>query len=123
MPNTDKPKQKEWLPHLKKVIGKPDEDLYLIGHSLGNPTIFRYLETLRGNEKIGGAVLVAGYSDDLGIKELTNFFETPINFKKIKARCKKFVAIHSDNDPYVPLSYGEGIKSKLGAELIVKHRM
>jgi len=123
MPNTDNPQLSEWLPHLKKIIGKPDENLYLIGHSLGNPTIFRYLETLRYTETIGGAVLVAGYSDDLGFKELSNFFRTPINFKNIKKHCKKFVAIHSDNDPYVSLSYGEEIKNKLGAELIIKHNM
>ena len=123
IPNTNKPKLSEWLPFLKKVIGKPDKDLYLIGHSLGNPTIFRYLESLKGKEKIGGAVLVAGYSDDLGYKELTNYFKTPINFNKVRAHCKKFVAIHSDNDPYVLLSYGEEIKEKLGAELIIKHNM
>ena len=123
MPETAKPKLSKWLPALKKIIGKPDEDLFLIGHSLGNPTIFRYLETLTGKQKIGGAVLVAGYSDDLGFTELSNFFTKPIDFKKIKSHCKKFVAIHSDNDPYVALSYGEEIKNKLGAELIIKHNM
>lgn len=123
MPNTNNPKLEQWLPSLKKIIGKPDKDLYLIGHSLGNPTIFRYLESLMVGEIIGGSVLVAGYSDDLGYNELTNFFTTPINWKKIKAHCKNFVAIHSDNDPYVPLSYGEEIKKKLGAKLIIKHKM
>lgn len=72
---------------------------------------------------IGGVVMVAGYTDDLGFKELENFFETPIDFEKIKTKTSHFVAIHSDNDPYVDLKYGDILKEKLGAKLIVKHNM
>src|SRR3989338_3050206 len=44
MPNTSKPKINEWVSHLKKVIGKLDENTYFVGHSMGNQTIMRYLE-------------------------------------------------------------------------------
>lgn len=123
MPETENPKLSGWLAKLKEVIGSPDEGLYLVGHSVGVITILRYLDTLKDDQKIGGAVFVAGFSDDLGYKELSNFFETPINFEKIKEKAKKFVAIHSDNDPYVDLKYGEIFKEKLGAEVIIKNNM
>lgn len=57
------------------------------------------------------------------LEELSNFFETPIDFEKIKTHCNNFVAIHSDNDPYVPLNHGYIFKEKLGAKLIIKHQM
>src|SRR5688572_18578216 len=35
MPETDEPKLKLWLPKLIETIGQPDEELYLVGHSIG----------------------------------------------------------------------------------------
>lgn len=123
MPKTELPKLQRWLPKLIKTIGTPDENLYLIGHSSGVITIIRYLEKLSDGQKIGGAVFVAGFTDDLGYKELSNFFRTKINFIKIKNKAKRYIAIHSDNDPYVPLKHGQIFKEKLGAKLIVKKNM
>jgi len=123
MPETNLPKLPAWLQKLKEVIGSPDEDLYLVGHSLGCITILKYLESLEGDIKISGVVLVAGFTDNLGFKEITGFFEEPVNFEKIKERCKNFIAINSDNDPYVALKYGDEFKNKLNAELIIKRNM
>ena len=123
-PHTEAPTQEDWVPFLSGLIGEPDEDLYLIGHSVGCITILRYLETLQDEDMVGGVVLIAGFTDDIGYKELSNYFERPIDFAKIKSKCKNgFVAIHSDNDPYVDLKYGEILKKELGAELIVKSNM
>lgn len=123
MPDTDYPNIKKWLLKLTKEIGIPDEDLYLIGHSLGCITIMRYLDTLSKDQKVGGVMFVAGFTDDLNIPEIKNFFETAINYANIKQKTNKFVAIHSDNDQYVALKYGDILKEKLGAEVIVKHNM
>lgn len=123
MPETGLPKLVKWLPKLQDLIGKPDRDLYLIGHSLGVVTILRYFESLTGDEKIGGAVFVAGFTNDLGYQELKNFFEKPVDLKKAKNHCSKFVAIHSDNDPYVSLESGDMFQKELGAKLIIKHNM
>lgn len=124
MPETNSPKLSPWMAKLQSLIDSPNRDLYLIGHSIGVVTILRYLESLQTGETIGGAVFVAGFSsDDLGFEELKNFFTTPINLNEVKKHCPHFVAIHSDNDPYVSLRQGEIFKEKLGAKLIVKHQM
>jgi len=118
MPDPDMPHAGTWVPKLANTIGKPDKDTVLVGHSIGCITILRYLEDTGG--EIGGAVLVAGFSDNLGFKEINSFFEEPIEWDLIKEHCKKFVSINSDNDKYVPLHHGEVFKEKLGAELIVQ---
>ncbi|NND65399.1 MAG: serine hydrolase family protein [Gammaproteobacteria bacterium] len=121
MPDTDNPKLSAWLRRLKEAIGEPDEALVLVGHSLGVPAILRYLETL-DQEKIGQAVFVAGFTEDLDTKELENFFETPLDFQNIKPKSARgFVAIQSDNDPYVPLRFGTEFVEELNAKLIIKH--
>jgi len=127
-PETNTPNLGKWLLVLKQVVGTPDEDTYLVGHSVGCITILRYLESLKKGQKVGGVVLVAGFTSDLsyvdGIEdELKNFFETPIQWDVIKDKANKFVAIHSDDDPYVALKYGDIFKEKLSAELIIKHGM
>ncbi len=128
MPDTHLPKLSLWLPKLQEVAGEPNEELFLIGHSIGCMAILRYLEQLKNNQKVGGVILVAGFTDDLNHvdpieDELKNFFETPILWDKLKTKANKFVAIHSDNDPYVSVDYGYIFKEKLGAELIIKSKM
>lgn len=119
MPNPNLPVMQEWLAKLSSVIKKPDENVYLVGHSLGVIAILRYLESLGQNDKIGGAVLVAGFPEPIGYEELNSFFHKPLDYDHIKRIVKKFVAIHSDNDPYVPLQNGQLLKDKLGAELVI----
>jgi predicted alpha/beta hydrolase family esterase len=121
MPSPDLPIMKKWVAHLSKSVGRPNEHTYLIGHSAGVITILRYLEGLNKNEKVGGCVLVAGWVDDLGYKELRNFFTKPINWPAIRRHCRKFVAIHSSNDPFVRMYHGHTLKKKLGARLLIEH--
>ncbi len=124
MPDTNHPKMKPWVDKLAKTVSTPDKDCYLVGHSLGCITILRYLESLKAGQKIGGVVLVAGFTSTLGYDEIVgSFFQKPIDWKEITSHCKKFVAIHSDNDPYVSLHYSEIFKEKLKASVVVEHNM
>ncbi|MCH9029045.1 MAG: alpha/beta hydrolase [Bacteroidetes bacterium] len=49
------------------------------------------------------------------------WFETPINFEKIKNTTKNFIAIFSDDDEYVPPENQTTYKKELGAKIIVEH--
>lgn len=117
MPNTEKPLMTEWLDELKRVVGQTDKQTYFVGHSLGCITILRYLELLNNAEKVGGAVLVAGFSESVGIPEIESFFTTPLDYEKVKARTDKIIAINSENDPYVPMKFAEILRDKLAVEL------
>ncbi|HEV2403011.1 MAG TPA: alpha/beta fold hydrolase [Candidatus Saccharimonadales bacterium] len=122
MPNTDGPKLIEWLPKLEEVIGEPDDELLLVGHSLGTVTIMRYLESLSTEQRIRKVIFVAGFTDQLGFSELENFFETRLDFASIKSKAKGgFVIIQSDDDPFVSEQYGTRLKEELDAKLVIKH--
>ena len=122
MPNSANPKMNEWLDHLNKIVTS-DENTYFVGHSLGCITILRYLESLQPDKKIGGVILVAGFTSNLGYEELESFFQTKIDWNKIKSHCNKFTTIHSANDPYVSVHYADFFKDKLGAEVIIEQNM
>lgn len=119
MPNTMKPTLNSWLKHLQSIIREPDENTYLVGHSLGVITILRYLESLPSEKKVGGIVLVAGFPEPISYDELNNFFITPLDYQKVRSSAGEVVAIHSENDPHVPLKNGEILKEKIGAKLLI----
>lgn len=127
MPDTATPTMEKWVPYLAEVVGNPDGQTYFIGHSLGCITILRYLEILEADKKVGGVVLVAGFGHDLEYKdykgELSSFFQTPVDWEGIKKRCKRFVAIHSEDDPWVPVKHNKLFRDKLGAKTIIQHGM
>ncbi|MFH0837543.1 MAG: alpha/beta hydrolase [Candidatus Aenigmatarchaeota archaeon] len=123
MPTPSKPKMKKWVSKIADVIGNPDEKTFLIGYSLGCVAVLRYLESI--NNQIGGAVLVAGFGQkpEGKYKDLDNFFETPLDWKKINQNCKKFNIIHSDDDYAVPVENAHLLNKNLNSELILKHGM
>lgn len=119
MEPADAPSRDRWVPQLANAVGTPDEDTYLVGHSAGCVTILRYLEGLPDGTKVGGVLLVAGFTDHLGFEELKNYFTTPIDWTNVRSKADGFVAIHSDNDKFVPLSHADVFKAQLGAQVIV----
>ena len=59
-------------------------------------------------------------ADDEKIAE--PWLKTPIDIEKIKTKADKFIALFSDNDPFVPLAENRKFfEEKLGAEVIVQH--
>jgi predicted alpha/beta hydrolase family esterase len=124
MPNTNAPQLNEWLTHLQKTIVNPDNETYLVGHSLGCPTILRYLESLEDDQMIGGALLVAGFAEPLPhLPELNSFTEGTWNNESVKAHTKKITTINSDDDEAVPFFNGEHVRDRFNAELITVHNM
>jgi uncharacterized protein len=130
MPNIDKPQIEAWVSKLQS-IATPDENTYLVGHSIGCQTILRYLETLQLGEKVGGIVLVAPWTklkpiilEEDGADEVAKpWLETPFDWDKIKSHCSKVTAIFSTDDPYVYIDEQVLFKEKLDANIIVMANM
>lgn len=121
MPNPENPICEEWIEEIARHVEKNKEDeIYLIGHSLGSPAILRYLEAVSQNIKnIVGVILVSCLSEKNNNRKIDNFLDKPFNFSVIKSKTKKFVFIHGDNDPDVPLCNAEFLSKELGGELII----
>ncbi len=130
MPDSGNPKIEVWVPFLKNLVGKCDENTYFIGHSMGCRTIIKYLDELEDNEKAGGVVFVAGWVSLTPMamrteeeKEIVRqWLAASIDYEKVKKIGRKFVAIFSDDDEYVPFEENsKTYKEKLGAEIILEH--
>ncbi|MBT3293447.1 serine hydrolase family protein [Candidatus Peregrinibacteria bacterium] len=119
MPNTDSPRLTEWVQMIEEAIGEPDESCILVGHSLGCISIVRYLERLKDNQKIGGAVLVSSFYEDLGdgYEEINEFIKNEADWELVKIRSNNFSIIHSEDDPVVPIVFAERLAKKLGIDV------
>ena len=127
MPDANTPTMEKWVSYLTEIVGAPDKKTFLVGHSLGCIAILRYLETLKEGQKIGGAILVAGFGEDLDYKaykgELSSFFKTTPDWEKIRDHCKQFVAVHSTDDPWVSIKNNKLFQEKLNAKSVIQHNM
>jgi uncharacterized protein len=96
------------------------ERTIFVAHSVGPAFVLSALEQL--DKRIKAAFFVSGFTDLLGIPEFDNlnrtFVDKQFDWDKIKANCARFVVIHSDNDPYVPLDHGRKLAKNLGVALI-----
>ena len=127
MPNTDEPKIEKWVGYLEENIKDVDEHTFFIGHSIGCQTILRFLEKLHKHKRVGGCVFVAGWFDLINLESEEMEIAHPwvnkdIHFGRILDHCNNFLAIFSDDDPYVHLEEMEKFKKNLGAKIIIKKR-
>lgn len=126
MPNTEHPVAAEWVAKLAETVGDPSPDTYLVGHSLGCITILRYLETLAEGQKIGGAILVAGFGERFQRYQSGNhdtFFDHQLDWPLVLKHCGSFVAVHSEDDPGVEPAQLGVFERELGAKAILVHGM
>lgn len=125
MPDTDNPRMDAWVGKLKDLVGKPQGEDVLIGHSVGCQTIWRFLEQVAEGEKVDKVIMVAPWFKLTNLEEedwpIANpWIKTPIDFDKAKSRASSFVALFSDNDPFVPLEENRKIIEKeLNPKIIV----
>jgi predicted alpha/beta hydrolase family esterase len=132
LPDSAQPRIGPWVEKIKKTVGKSRTDDIFIGHSLGCMGVMQYLQTLPESTKIDKVILIAGFEKlkDAAFEALEDwdtfkFWKSvPINYEKIKKMTGSWVALFSDDDPYV--SYEDNYKtfeSKLGAKVILQHGM
>ncbi len=125
MPDPDRPRIEVWTQFIRTLVENPDKDAFFVGHSSGCRAILRYLEELPDGTKVGGAVFVAGWftlsnlETDEDRQIAKPWLEQFINYEKVKERTKNFVAVFSENDPYVPMENKTMFEENLGAKTVV----
>lgn len=127
LPDIANPKIAPWVLTLSMAVGKADEGTFFVGHSMGCQTILRYLAALPDDERIGGAVFVAGWQRVQGLASdeeratAKPWEETVIEYENVRKHLSRSVAIFSDNDPFVGAENVEIFRTKIGSRIIMEH--
>lgn len=119
MPDTDHPRVGPWVEKLCEVVGVPQADDVLVGHSLGCIAIIRYLATLPVGSVVGRVICVAGFYEELGPEydELRSFLDEPIDWFAVKSHCASWNVIHSEDDDAVPVWCARNLAEKLAVPM------
>lgn len=121
LPNCDRPNIKTYNKFLlKEKSFQFNEESVLVGHSSGAVAIFGLLQDLPDSIKVDTCYLVGAFKNNLNWKSLNGLFEEPFDFAKIKSKARRFIFIHSDNDPYCPLEHAQFLAKELSGELIIQ---
>jgi predicted alpha/beta hydrolase family esterase len=135
----DKRGFKTWLPDLpnsnlpsltginKFIFSNKDwefnSDSIIVGHSSGAIAILSILSELPSSVVLDECILVSYFTEGSsgGKWELNaKLFDYDFDFARISKHAKKFIIVHSGNDPYAPLEDAKALAEKLGGELIIK---
>lgn len=118
MPGFDSPMCKKWVDEIKIHVEQDiNDEIYLVGHSLGATSILRYLENETKGFTIAGSVLVSTPIEKTNNRDLDNFFEPEFDFGLINKNCKAFSIIHGDNDTFVSPIQAKRLSSALKCPL------
>lgn len=119
LPGADRPSIDRYNEFLLSKGWDFNAETVLIGHSSGAVAVLGLLEALPKGITVDTAILVGAFTGYLNREELKGM-DKSFDFENLKTKAKRFVLIHSDNDPYCPLEHAEYLAKMLDGELIVK---
>ncbi len=102
MPNKANCKYFEWKIWFEKILPLLNNEIILIGHSMGGIFIAKYLSENRLLKKVLGVFLVAAPYDTKDINEELGDFELFGNLSLIEKQSPKIFIYQSKDDPVVP---------------------
>ena len=118
MPNPMNAKYDEWKILFKKISFLLDNNVILIGHSLGAIFLVKYLSENKFPKKILATLLVSPPYDDEGMEESLGDFVLSKSLNKLNKHGGKIFIYQSKDDSVVPYSHLEKYKKALSDAII-----
>ncbi len=104
MPNSQNAKYLEWKIWFRKLIPFFNQEVVLLGHSLGGIFLAKYLAENKFPKKIQGVFLVATPFDVRNSDYSLADFNLPKSLTKLAKQGKQIYIYHSQDDPVVPFA-------------------
>lgn len=119
LPHAEQPSLRKWQRFIKEQCPFPiNEETLIVGHSSG--AILALVLAENNMEKIGAIVDVSVFHDNsLEWQPNDKLFDVQFDWTAIRQGVNEWLFIHSDNDPYVPLSQARYVATSSGGKIIV----
>lgn len=118
MPNSQNAKYSEWKIYFERIIPHLNDELILIGHSLGGTFLAKYLSENNFSKKIKALILIAPPFNTPTKHPLADFILIR-NLDNLKIQVEKIILFHSKDDKVVPYPNSKHYMKQLrNAELV-----
>ena len=104
MPDPENPHYVDWKATLKKELASMDDELILVGHSLGASVLLKYLSEEKLQQRIAGLFLIGAVywgKKDWEVKG----YVLKSNFSSKLPPIRRIFLYHSSDDEVVPISH------------------
>lgn len=99
LPDGENPERERWLRCVLDTCPfEYDEQTTIVTHSAGGPLALSLLEKL--TNPVGRVIMVAGFWRSLPNNVAQAVLQERYNWNAIRANCKQFFIVNSDNDPW-----------------------
>ena len=113
MPNSTNAHYNEWRIIFDKILEKVDEDVVLVGHSLGALFLVKYLSDNNPTKKIKSLFLVAAPFDGETKESLGSFVLDSSKVENVRKKVSSIILYYSKDDPVVSFSESDKYMRKL----------
>ena len=121
LPESTAPVAAAWEEAVAAELGTPDEATWIVTHSLGGITALRVLAALPDGWRLGGLVLVAGFTGRLsGLPELDGYLAEGVHVERLVGGIRVRAMIRSDDDTQVPPAASDELARRLDAGIHVQ---
>lgn len=114
MPNHKNANYEAWKIFFEKHTPLLNEDIILIGNSLGGVFLAQYLAENKYEKNITALYLVCPpFDDTMPHEDLCNGFKLPQNSDLLKENCSNIKLLFSSDDPVIPITHADKYKNWL----------
>lgn len=122
-PLQDNAKYSDWKIWFERYIPYLENNLILVGGSLGGIFLAKYLSENRFSKKILSVYIICPpFDDTTPTEDLAGGFKLKSDLSLIEKNCDDVTLMFSEDDPVVPVSHAEKYRSKLKNSKIVIYK-
>lgn len=117
-PSQDDSKLLDWFTEFNKLNIDFSHTTF-VAHARGAMALLRWINSLPSNIRIQKIITIScNFDFQPNRKDGDAFYSRKLNYADLKQKCKSFIVIHSEDDPYVPIKAGAQLSQSIGAKLV-----
>ncbi len=118
-PPQDDSRLTQWFMILDKLNADDLANTTFVAHARGAMALLRWINTLPANTRIHQVITIScNFDYQPSRTDGDEFYTTRLDYTDLERKCPKFVVIHSEDDPYVPIKAGEQLAANLDAKFV-----
>ncbi len=116
LPDAENPDEQAWNEALLEEVKQVNDEVIVIGHSLGGAMALRFLEAVEARSTPKACLLIST-PWMIRSEKFRGFFMSELDFEVLMWKVSRFAILHSREDDVIPFDHAEKYEKVLHAKL------